>query len=325
MWTSKKAREQAEEITPVTGRPLIFARTLSEGNPDATSQTSPTSRRANGSQYVPLDSVVSPSENATTALPPYEDDPNRAPRSPGTRRRRLQHMERTTTSTSMQSRASSMWSKTRESVSQFNVPRLAAPWEHELTEKDVSNTGASITVRDFDYRRQRRRVFINSVFQWAITAAICIALVAVLYSYSHFSTLTQTQKHAFNALVTGLSIVLGLNLATSLTGYAQMMRWRLLAAKYRNLQDFELIMNSDSLSKVFRLLWAGRTRGRWWIPNKTQLLCFGWLAINVALQVFTALLGLTYSVDTSSSWVNDQFGKSHWFMITRFERSRLDY
>lgn len=209
----------------------------------------------------------------------------------------------------MRSTASTMWSKTRESVSHFNVPRIAAPWEHEVFEKDELNIGESQTVRDFDHHRQRRRLFINAFFQWAVTAATCLALVGVLYSYSHRQTLAQTDKHAFNALVTGLSILLGLNLASSLSGYAQMMRWRLLAAKYRNLQDFELIMNCDSQMKVVRLLWAGRTRGRWWIPNRTQILCFTWLSINTALQVFTALLGLTYSVDTSTSYINPQFGE----------------
>lgn len=202
-----------------------------------------------------------------------------------------------------------MWSRTRDSVTSFNVPRVAAPWEHEVMEKNEFNTGSSDTVRRFDYRRQRRRLFINSASQWFMTVAICVALVAVLWTYSHFQTLTQVQKHAFNALVTGLSIALGLNLASSLQGYAQMMRWRLLAAKYRNLQDFELILNCDSQMKVFRLLWAGRTQGRWWIPNKIQLLCTIWLIINTALQVFTALLGLTYSVDTSTSWVTTVWGQ----------------
>jgi hypothetical protein len=202
----------------------------------------------------------------------------------------------------MRSTASTVWYKTRDKVSNFTVPRLASPWEHEVTEKEELNVDGSNTVRDFDYRRQRRRLFVNSAFQWGITTAICVALVAVLYRYSHYQTLTVTQKHTFNALVTGLSILLGLNLASSLSGYAQMMRWRLLAAKYRNLQDFELIMNSDSQMKVIRLVWAGRTQGRWWIPNKTQILCITWLIINTSLQVFTALLGLTYSVDTSTEW-----------------------
>jgi hypothetical protein len=199
-----------------------------------------------------------------------------------------------------------VWSKTRDRVSNFNVPRLAAPWEHEVSEK-----GAIIdsdTVRDFERGRQRRRLFINGAFQWCITAAICAALFAVLWTYSRRLTMTRTQKHAFNAIVTGLSIVLGLNLASSLSGYAQMMRWRLLAAKYRNLQTFGLILNCDSQTKVLRLLWAGRTQSRPWIPNKTQILCFTWLLVNIALQVLTALLGLTYSVDTSTTHILNQWG-----------------
>lgn len=282
-------------------RPLIFANTVADLDQDTSPPSaSPEVRTDNGVVYAPLDDNVYPADVPATALPPYEDNPSYVTRPQQTKRR--------TTGISMRSTASTLWSKTRDSVSHFNVPRIAAPWEHEIFEKDELNTGDSNTVRDFDYRRQRRRLFINSFFQWAITAAICLALVGVLYSYSSFLTLSQKQKHAFNALVTGLSILLGLNLASSLSGYAQMMRWRLLAAKYRNLQDFELIMNSDSQMKVVRLLWAGRTRGRWWIPNKTQVLCFSWLFINTALQVFTALLGLTYSVDTSSAWVDQQFG-----------------
>lgn len=114
-------------------------------------------------------------------------------------------------------------------------------------------------------------------------------------------------KYVFNALVTGLSLCLGLNLASSLRVYAQMMRWRFLASGYRTLQDFELVMNCDSQSKVFRLIWAGRTRGRR-LPNMTQILAVTWLFVNVALQVFTALLGLTYSIDVSSEFVRLTFG-----------------
>ena len=182
-----------------------------------------------------------------------------------------------------------------------NILRAAAPWEHEVLEKDDFNAGDSDTVRDFNYRRQRRRLVVNSAFQWAVTASICVALAAVLYWYSNLQTLSQNQKHTFNALVTGLSVSLGLSLASSLRGFALMMRWRLLATKYRSLQAFDLILSCDDQTKVVRLLWVARTQGRWWIPNRTQTLCFIWLFINVALQVFTALLGLTYSVDTSST------------------------
>ncbi|OQU98476.1 hypothetical protein CLAIMM_04261 [Cladophialophora immunda] len=212
---------------------------------------------------------------------------------------------RRTTSSSLYRVASSV----RDfAVSHFNVPAVAAPWEHGLPEKYGSSLPPSNTVRYFDYRRQRRRLFINSSFQWLITALICAAMAGCLYGFSTIITgLSATRKQVFNALVTGLSLCLGLNLASSLSGYAQMMRWRFLASGYRTLQDFELVMNCDSQSKVFRLIWAGRTRGRR-LPNKTQVLAVVWLLINIAVQIFTALLGLTYSIDVSSEFVRLTFG-----------------
>ena len=202
-----------------------------------------------------------------------------------------------------------MWSTTRKAVSRFNIPKVAAPWEHEFSEKQGQYSLPSDTVRYFDYRQQRKRLFVNSSFQWLITALFCAGLSAVLYGFTTINIgVTSTTKHIFNALITGLSICLGLNLASSLKGHAQMMRWRFLASGYRSLQDFELVMNCDSQTKTFRLLWAGRTPGRWY-PNKTQLVAFLAITVNLALQVFTALLGLTYSIDLSSEFVRLTYGK----------------
>ncbi|OAP60881.1 hypothetical protein AYL99_05883 [Fonsecaea erecta] len=194
-------------------------------------------------------------------------------------------------------------------VSHFSIPAVAAPWEHTLPEKYGANEPPSSTVRYFDYRRQRRRLFLNSSFQWLITAILCAAMGGCLYGFSTVADgLSSTRKQVFNALMTGLSLCLGLNLASSLSGYALMMRWRFLASGYRTLQDFELVMNCDSQSTVFRLIWAGRTRGTR-LPNKTQVLAVVWLAINIAVQIFTALLGLTYSVDVSSDTVHLAVGE----------------
>ncbi|OAG43846.1 hypothetical protein AYO21_02073 [Fonsecaea monophora] len=193
-------------------------------------------------------------------------------------------------------------------VSHFSVPAIAAPWEHGLPEKYGSGLPPSNTVRYFDYRRQRRRLFMNSSVQWLITAGICAAMASCLYGFSTVVTgLSTARKEIFNALMTGLSLCLGLNLASSLGGYAQMMRWRFLASGYRTLQDFELLLNCDSQTHVFRLIWAGRTRGRL-LPNKTQVLAAIWLLINIAVQIFTALLGLTYSTDVSSRFVHLTYG-----------------
>lgn len=129
-------------------------------------------------------------------------------------------------------------------------------------------------------------------------------MVGTLYGFSTLNYgITDTQKRLFNALVTGLSLVLGFNVASSLKGYAQMMRWRFLASGYRTIQDFELVMQCDSQSKTFRLIWGGRTRGRFW-PNKTQMLAFWWIFFFVAVQVIIAMLGLTYSIDISEDYVS---------------------
>ncbi|KAK6376195.1 hypothetical protein LTS17_007446 [Exophiala oligosperma] len=216
--------------------------------------------------------------------------------------------ERVRTRSSLYRAASSVWSYSRKTVSQFNVPKVAAPWDHEYSEKPGVAPPPSDTVRYFEPHRQRRRLFVNSSFQWLMTAVICAGLAAVLYGFTTIDIgVTSTTKHVFNALVTGLSICLGLNLASSLKGYAQMMRWRFLASSYRSLQDFELVMNCDSQTKTFRLLWAGRTPKQWY-PNKTQLMALLSITVNLALQVFTALLGLTYSIDLSTEFVRLTYG-----------------
>jgi hypothetical protein len=185
---------------------------------------------------------------------------------------------------------------------------LASPWDHEAPRKGTPSDYH--TVKEFNYRLQRRRLFTNSAFQWLITVFLCGALAGTLRGFQYYfaTGMGQEQKHAFNGLITGLSIALGINLASSLRGYAQMMRWRFLASAYRHVQEFELVMQCESQMKVLRLFWTARTRGRMLVPNKTQILCFIWIIVNLSLQVLVALLGLTYSIDTSDTWISTQWG-----------------
>ncbi|KIW67638.1 hypothetical protein PV04_06875 [Phialophora macrospora] len=282
--------------SPISEEPLQFSNQI----PDSAYNPAPSSHVSDESlNHAPKKQrlrVKNRSVSGTADGLPYTGfDPNIDLRSPKRRR----------TGSSLYKAASSI----REfAVSHFTVPLVAAPWEHELSEKHGASPPSSDTVRYFDYRRQRRRLFVNSTFQWFVTAFICAALASCLYGFSTVVRgLSPTRKYVFNALVTGFSLCLGLNLASSPSGYAQMMRWRFLASGYRTVQDFELVMNCDSQSKVFRLVWAGRTRGSW-LPNTTQILAVVWLLINIALQVFTALLGLTYSTDVSSDFVVLTYG-----------------
>ncbi|EXJ59035.1 hypothetical protein A1O7_06466 [Cladophialophora yegresii CBS 114405] len=283
--------------SPIAEEPMHFSNPIpnSSYNPVPTSHVSDESLDSTSEkQRVTVQNRLI--SGTSGGLPYTRFDANADLRSPTNRRR---------TSSSLYKVAASI----RDfAVSQFTVPSVAAPWEHELSEKNGASLPPSDSVRYFDHRRQRRRLFINSTFQWFVTAFICAALAGCLYGFSTVvSGLSTTRKYVFNALVTGLSLCLGLNLASSFRGYAQMMRWRFLASGYRTIQDFELIMNCDSQSKVFRLLWGGRTRGRW-LPNTTQILALVWLLINIALQVVTALLGLTYSTDVSSDYVFLTYG-----------------
>jgi hypothetical protein len=260
------------------------------------------------------------SPQSSTELPNYEPYGNQyGGERPGKPPRRG-------TGNSIVTTLSSVWSSTRDGISHFRIPKVAAPWEHEqASEKDAfSSQQPTSTTREFDHRKQRLRLFVNSSFRLLFTALLCAGLAAVLYGFSTIDGgMSQDQKRGFNALITGLSIIVGLNLSASLKGYASMMRWRFLAAGYRRLQDFELVMQCESQQAVFRLLWAGRTRGHI-IPNKTQVLAFIWLTINVALQIVTALLGLTYSIDISERFVYLTHGNITIANVTGFGLSTSD-
>jgi len=137
---------------------------------------------------------------------------------------------RRTTSNTIGSTASSIWSATKDfGVSHFNVPRLAAPWEHEISKEGI--TPASHTIREFEPHRQRRRLWTNSISQFVVTLILSGSLAACLAGFQTIPALLLNQKHTFNALVTALSLALGLNLSSSFQGYAQMMRWRFLASR----------------------------------------------------------------------------------------------
>ena len=180
----------------------------------------------------------------------------------------------------------------------FDAPRLRQPWRHSVAAEGL--TSPSATVREFKPDHQRQRLFVVGIWQWFITLSLCGLLAASLWAFGNLLAMTVTQVKAFNALIVLLSILLGNNLTSSLREYALMLRWKMLASKYRSLHEFDLLMRCESLRKVMQLFWVARTPGRaWFWLNKAQLLCALWLGVNILLQVLVALLGLTYNLNTS--------------------------
>lgn len=185
--------------------------------------------------------------------------------------------------------------------SRHDVPTvLRQPWRHSVSIRH-GPLPTSRTVREFWPNRQRRRLFASGFTQFLITVILCGLLAGCLAAFGKLDFMSVHQVKAFNAIIVLLSLFLGNNLTSSFKEMALILRWRILAANYRSLDEFDLIMHCESLRKVLKLCWVARTPGQalLWL-NKTQWLCLVWVGVNVMLQVLVALLGLTYNLDTST-------------------------
>jgi hypothetical protein len=113
-------------------------------------------------------------------------------------------------------------------------------------------------------------------------------------------TIDRNQKHMFNTIITGLAIFLGINLASSLRSYADLLRWRLLACSWLSLQEFDLILSCSSQRKIFQLLLTTPRRPKFPFVSWIQFICIFWITVNVAAQIVVAMLGLVYSLNNAS-------------------------
>ena len=177
-----------------------------------------------------------------------------------------------------------------------------SPSTHELVGEKLKPSDT--TDRVYNYSVQKWRLWRLSILEWLTTLALCASIFGCLWYYHNSDALQPVQINVFNAIITGLSIALGLNLNGSLKSYARMMRWRLLMARYQPLEQFDLIMGCDRLANVIKLFfksWGTHVR---FLPSLTGLLCLLWIVINVASTVLVASLGLTYSLEPSDKRVN---------------------
>ncbi|KAK5069545.1 hypothetical protein LTR51_008378 [Lithohypha guttulata] len=181
----------------------------------------------------------------------------------------------------------------------LETPFLTFVYHNLLHPGNMSNLSA-FRVKDPRQSKQLRRTFVNGFLQWLLTLGLVLCEFAVLYGFSRQPTVSKAEKYSFNAAITLLSLALSLAVVAALKSYCKLLSWRLLASKYRDLQEFELIMNCDSQSKVLKLLWASRTSGRFRL-SKTQILCIVSFFVFIGLQICIGLLGLTYSIDASQN------------------------
>ncbi|KAF4626784.1 hypothetical protein G7Y89_g11372 [Cudoniella acicularis] len=144
--------------------------------------------------------------------------------------------------------------------------------------------------------RQLRHIFIVSSVRWFITLLLCISYIGAVIYWQHKGAQDETQKKIFNTVTTGISIALGLNISSAFKDMALNMRWPILHMKKRNLEEIDLILNSDSLIKLSQLV----------LKSRTPLVVLGalsWLFINILAQVGIAAVSLTYNWDTDTNGV----------------------
>ncbi|KAL2430693.1 hypothetical protein ABEF95_012835 [Exophiala dermatitidis] len=174
------------------------------------------------------------------------------------------------------------------------------PSWHEVSEKDTSIHG---TTTEYRHSKQRNRLLRLTIGEWVNTLILCASYFGILYAYSRKLTIDVPQRKIFNALTTGNTLLLGVNLAASLRSYAKLVRWRLLAVCYRPLLTFDLIMGCGSLMNVVKLLWKARNSRSSYLPSKTQILCLFWLLVHLAIAILVGIIGLNYNLDTSQEFV----------------------
>ncbi|CAM1501327.1 Fc.00g104890.m01.CDS01 [Cosmosporella sp. VM-42] len=166
----------------------------------------------------------------------------------------------------------------------------------KTTRQQGAAQGTSYAYERFNSRKQLGKILLVGISRWLLTAALGASIYIILWHYSSRDVLPIPTKHQFNALVVGLSIGLGLNIANSLTSMAGEVRWWILSLRAWPVQEAmqaDLIMQAEKLTHVTHLGWVSSC---YWI----RAYAVGWLLINVASQIALATLGLTYSTNPSN-------------------------
>src|SRR6478735_4329487 len=102
-----------------------------------------------------------------------------------------------------------------------------AAMEWQQLEEDVEFRGLLAT------RTATWRYLVGVVLRWVITLLLSLAIWQVLWFYSaNLVIMGDGAKREFNVWITGLTIALGLSLASSLDKLVKDLRWWILSGRY---------------------------------------------------------------------------------------------
>jgi len=121
-------------------------------------------------------------------------------------------------------------------------------------------TDTQTSATPFRRHRQLLRLLLMGSVHFMITVALILGLYGVFVMYERHGIMGEGGKRAYNTFVTGLSMALGINIATSFKAIAVDVRWWILSQKKRSMDEVcspcspsNVTKNRESRLIAFRL------------------------------------------------------------------------
>jgi hypothetical protein len=102
--------------------------------------------------------------------------------------------------------------------------------------------------REYRASKQLLQLFFWGFLRWFVTSGLLALLGITIWKYSTYSIISNDERLWFNAILTGLSIVIGLAIASSLNAMTFNMRWWFLSLRKRPLRQ---VRNPPSAAAEF--------------------------------------------------------------------------
>lgn len=101
----------------------------------------------------------------------------------------------------------------------------------------LDNSGLEILATKFDRYHQFVRLACRGLVRFLLTLTLVFTLYGTLKGYERHGLIGEAGKKMYNTLVTGLSMALGISLASSFKAIALDFRWFILSRKKRAIEE----------------------------------------------------------------------------------------
>lgn len=116
----------------------------------------------------------------------------------------------------------------------------------------------SILRHSFRQRDQILKQLGSILGRFVLSIIFCGGIVGVFYYYDSLQQMTTGHKHYFNAIHTGLLLILGLNIVSAFKEMADIFRWKILASRQKkggfSAKEIDLIFGISSYQKCVSLM-----------------------------------------------------------------------